>query len=612
MAVITGIGAAWVLASMWLVADVPELHFLWNIGAFFIVFYALSAIANYGAVIIFAIMIAIAVPLWDRHVSAETNVEDTLWLVYGSLIGCVITALVEVAFAQIRSGDQVVGFIADRLASVEEVFPFYVEGRSVDAATENKITRFAMLGTSRLRRILRRSAYSRNYRERMGAVTALTGRLVDIAANVTHLSIHVSADDRQRIKDLAASIAGIRSDLLSQRVPRPVDTSDQSEVSDGVPLLREMEATVKLIPAVFSGSVSIGEYAPGQWGLKRPATILAQDALSNPEHLKFALKGGLAASLCYIIYNAIAWPAISTAVTTCLLTGLTTIGASRQKQVLRFAGAIAGGFLLGMGSQIFILPHLDSITGFTILFVAVTAVASWFMTSSPRLSYFGVQIVIAFYLINLQEFAVQTSLAVARDRVVGVLLGLLMMWLVFDQLWSVSAGAEMKKTFVSTLRLLAQLAREPLPGERRAAIDRCYALRETINANFDTTRAFADGVLFEFGPSRQEDLALRSRLRQWQPQLRTLFVTRIALLKYRLRLPGFELPEAVETAQQEFDERMAGMLDGMAARIGGEAAGAKEDLEGSFERLEETVRSLLFGRTVHGETAYVSCFVPQH
>ena len=148
-------------------------------------------------------MIAIAVPLWDRHVPAETNVEDTLWLVCGSLIGCVITALVELAFAQIRPGDQLVGSIADRLASVEELLPFYLEGRPVDAATENKITRFAMLGTSRLRRILRRSTYSRNYRERMGAVIALTGRLVDIAANVTHLGIHVSADDRKRIQRLS-------------------------------------------------------------------------------------------------------------------------------------------------------------------------------------------------------------------------------------------------------------------------------------------------------------------------------------------------------------------------------------------------------------------------
>jgi multidrug resistance protein MdtO len=85
-----------------------------------------------------------------------------------------------------------------------------------------------------------------------------------------------------------------------------------------------------------------------------------------------------------------------------------------------------------MGSQIFILPYLDSIGGFTLLFILVTVVAAWVMTSSPRLSYFGFQIAVAFYLINVQEFAMQTSLAVARDRLVGILLGVFMMWLAFE------------------------------------------------------------------------------------------------------------------------------------------------------------------------------------
>ena len=591
--VISGIGAAYVLASTWLFVGSSELHFLWNIGAFFIAFYALTTISTYSAVTTFNIMIALMVPLWDRHVPAETNVEDTLWVVYGSLIGCVITALIEIVFAEIRPGDTLVGSIADILVSIEELLPFYLEGRPVDPATEKKVTRFAMLGTSRLRRILwrSRSAYSRRYGEQMGAVIALVGRLVDIAANLTHLSFHVSGGDRQRIRDLIASIARIRSDLLSQRVPSLIEFRDESAASVGVPLLREMERTVSLIPAAFSDSGSISEYAPSPWSDKRRSTFLAPDALSNPEHLKFALKGCLAASLCYIIYNAIDWPGISTAVTTCLLTALSTIGASRQKQVLRFAGAITGGFLIGMGSQIFILPHLDSITGFTVLFVVVTAMASWFMTCSPRLSYFGVQIMVAFYLINLQEFAMQTSLSVARDRVVGILLGVSMMWLVFEAGAPDSCGAEMKKTFISTLRLLAQFAREPLPGERRLAIDRSYSLRDSITANFDKVRALADGVLFEFSSSRQQDLALRRRIRQWQPQLRALFVTRIALLKYRLQLRGFELPEAVEVAQQEFDERIAKMLEGMANRLDGEAPGTKDNLEDLFERLERTVRT---------------------
>ena len=255
--------------------------------------------------------------------------------------------------------------------------------------------------------------------------------------------------------------------------------------------------------------------------------------------------------------------------TTCLLTALSTIGASRQKQILRFAGAIVGGFVIGMGSQIFILPHLDSIGGFTVLFMVVTALASWVMTSSPRLSYFGLQVALAFYLINLQEFKIQTSLAVARDRVAGVMLGLFMMWLVFDQLWSAPAGVEMKRRFVLTFRLLAQLAREPVSTDIQATTKRSYALRETIDNEFDKVRALADGVLFEFGPSRQQDLAMRDHIRRWQPQLRTLFIMRIASLKYRFQVPGFELPEAIRLAQQAYDDRSAQMLEEMAERIEG-------------------------------------------
>jgi multidrug resistance protein MdtO len=70
-----------------------------------------------------------------------------------------------------------------------------------------------------------------------------------------------------------------------------------------------------------------------------------------------------------------------------------------------------------------------------------------------------------------------------------------------------------------------------------------------------------------------------------------LFLTRIALWKYRARLPGFELPEAVGVAQQEFDGRLARASDGMANRIEGRAREGKDAFENAFERLEQTVRS---------------------
>jgi multidrug resistance protein MdtO len=176
--------------------------------------------------------------------------------------------------------------------------------------------------------------------------------------------------------------------------------------------------------------------------------------------------------------------------------------------------------------------------------------------------------------------------------VVGVMLGPFVMWVVFDRLWSAPAALEMKKTFISNLRLLAQFAREPLVTDPKAALARNIALRETINTNLDAVRALADGVLFEFGPSRQQHLALRSHIRQWQPELRTLFINCVVLWRYRVPLPGFELPRPVALAQREYADEVAKTLDAMADRFEGRpVAPRKSCLQDSFKRLEETVQA---------------------
>jgi multidrug resistance protein MdtO len=603
---VTGIGAAYLLISAGFVISVSVLHFLWIIASFFLAFYALSAMTNHGGTTIFAIMIAVGVPLWDRQVSAETNVEDTLRVTLASLIGVAVTAAVELACARMKPGDDIVLPIAVRLAAVQSLLTGYLEDPPVDREAE-KIASLAMIGTSTLRSALRRSDYSPEYTAQMSGVVALVGRLMDIAATLTQLSFEFSATDQKQLRNLTATVARIRADLMKRRIPRTTQLDLDGEFSRGVPLLREMEKIVALIPQAFAGSQSMDEYLPPSADSSR-LRLFAADALTNPEHLHFALKGCLAASLCFIVYESIAWPGISTAVTTCLLTGLSTIGASRQKQILRFAGALVGGFLIGMGSQIFILPYLDSIAGFTILFVLVSGVAAWFLTSSPRLSYFGLQVAIAFYLIHLQKFAMETSLSIARDRIVGILLGLFMMWLVFDQLWGVPAAVEIKRTFISNLRLLAELAREPLSKELKVAIQRSYALRETINANFDEVRSLADAVLFEFSSSRQQDLALRDRIRQWQPQLRMLFLMRIVLWKYRVQLPGFELPKPVAVAQQEFDHHLATTLDGMADRMEGNSSEESDDFRRSVKSLDQTIRTYYSGKS-HEVAAQFEAFL---
>ena len=150
----------------------------------------------------------------------------------------------------------------------------------------------------------------------------------------------------------------------------------------------------------------------------------------------------------------------------------------------------------------------------------------------------------------------------------------------------------MRRKVVATLRLLAQFTREPLSKDLRVAVARSYSLREAINENFEQTRLLTDGVLFEFGESREQDLVWRSRIRDLQPQVRILFLIRIALWKYRAQLPGFELPPAVNAAQKALDEQSAKLLDCLAEEIDGKTGQQKPDLQKSFERLQDTVQTL--------------------
>src|SRR5579863_5006167 len=161
--------------------------------------------------------------------------------------------------------------------------------------------------------------------------------------------------------------------------------------------------------------------------------MFVADAFSNPAYQVFAIKGCLAATICYVIWAGLAWPGLGVCTVTCVLAApVSTPGSSRQRLTTRILGLLTGGVICGIGSQVFILPSVDSIVGFTLLFGIVSAAAAWVSTSSPRLSYFGRQMALAYYLTMFQGWGMKASLAASRDRLMGIFLGLLVMWLVFD------------------------------------------------------------------------------------------------------------------------------------------------------------------------------------
>ena len=242
-----------------------------------------------------------------------------------------------------------------------------------------------------------------------------------------------------------------------------------------------------------------------------------------------------------------------------------------------------------MGAQIFVLPYLDSITGFTLLFMVVTAISSWIATASARLSYLGVQLALAFYLINLQEFTIQTSLSIARDRVFGVLLGLMSMWLIYDRLWVKNAVDEMQTVFAHNLEMFAELAEQLLEKDQIKAIRRIRQLRDQLNAGFPAVTAQADAVLFEFGPSRQQKLQIREDFRRWQPSIRTLLQVQIASVQYLAHKPLSNLPEPIAQAGVAFEKDIAQVMHAMASEVSGKPVEGVPDIRMSAARMRQEV-----------------------
>jgi len=417
-------------------------------------------------------------------------------------------------------------------------------------------------------------------------------RLVDIAANfqlaLSERTGVIDPADRQRCQALADEVAEVRKSLTLRQLPAEIKRPLQ-EIPSQLPFLPTMERTVALIPQAFSGAESMDVLIPEPLDEEGAKHIFVADAISNPAYVQFALRGTLAAMVCYITYTALDWPGLSTSVLTCFITALSTIGSSRQKQVLRLSGAVIGGFIFGMGAQVFVLPYIDGIAGFTVLFAVVTAIAAWIATASARLSYLGVQLALAFYLINLQEFTIQTSLSIARDRVFGVLLGLLSMGLFFDLLWVRNAVSEMQAIFAHNLELFAELAEQLLEKDNIKAIKRIRQLRDEINNGFQAVNAQSDAVLLDFSSSREQKLQIRKDIRRWQPPIRTLLQVQVASVQYLIKTPLSGLPEPVSQAGVGFERDIAQVMRAMASEVSGKPVDVVPDVRLSAARVQEEI-----------------------
>jgi multidrug resistance protein MdtO len=512
-------------------------HFFWVVGSLYLVFFVIRTTTNYAAALAFAIPIGVAMPVWDRSVPSELQVEGTLWPVLVIAVGAAATVATEAVYRIFDCSDPLLTSVDNLLLAVQQVVESMAGLRAPAKSIRTRILQYDVIGTGRLRMALQRQGVDPTHRAQCSTLISLAGRLISLAANLERSGARPSDDDETRLRALSERLEAIRKELRTSGVFSASPPVIEGQPSSSFPMLQDMERIVVLIPEVFQGD-EIVEGSQKARGREWWRALFVPDAFQNPEYQRFAFAGCLAASICYVLYNGLDWPGIgTTSVLTCIVTGLSTVGSSLQAQLLRLAGFVVGGLVLGISAQILILPGIDSVFGFALFFATVTAFAAWFATSSPRLSYFGVQIAISFYFVNLQDAQIQTDLTIARDKVIGVLLGILAMGFIFDRFGAKSDAEQLQKMLVRNVRMLAQLGVSPVVHGRAIAISRISRLRSQINDNFAGLESQVDGARFEFEfrHRREQDVAEWERIQRAQPAMRTIFLLELSLLSHRER-----------------------------------------------------------------------------
>lgn len=251
------------------------------------------------------------------------------------------------------------------------------------------------------------------------------------------------SDARQRI--------ACELNALADNLPSPT-AADMEPLM--VPRDSDNSAILQEIAEVLA-RLARGETIALPQGEVEKAPLLLPDAWSNPVYLHFALKTLLATLLCYVFYTAADWQGIHTIMLSCVIVAQPGLGATMQKTWLRIGGALLAT-LIALLLIVFVQPWTDSLSGLLAMTLPVFALAAWIAAGSERIAYAGIQIGFTFALAFLSWFGPLSNLTELRDRVIGILLGVLVSSIVHLYLWPDSEAPQLKARLAQLYRQLAQ------------------------------------------------------------------------------------------------------------------------------------------------------------
>jgi multidrug resistance protein MdtO len=454
---------------------------------------------------IFATLIA----LWETHAPANQLVTASLWIIGALSIPILCSIAVEYVFGVRHPAELLREQRTIRWRALIAMFTLFAEKADAEKRVEavTRVARLAATGQDGMQDLYNKIV-ERNRDTgplHVGARVRITmlAQLMDLAAAVGSAPY---ADDPAILLRYKRIATEAQSALEGSREHAPGE--HEFRVGPSPTLLERVEGVLHAILSMPSGTAATAE---DKQLVALPAAkvpLFIPGALTDRATVAFGLKLSLCATLCYILYQAIDYPGISTCVTTVFITGLSTTGAIKQKFVFRLAGAMIGGLVLGLGATTFLFPYMDSITSLTVLIAIVAFISGWIM-QGRQFSYVGLQIAFSFFIVTFQGSSAPTELAPARDRLIGILVALIVMWIVFDQIWPVRTVNAMRHSLAVMLRNGTKLFRLPEAATRSlGAIKEADSLRDQVGKTIAAIRTMNDTVEYEFGVDREAHIEL--------------------------------------------------------------------------------------------------------
>jgi multidrug resistance protein MdtO len=243
------------------------------------------------------------------------------------------------------------------------------------------------------------------------------------------------------------------------------------------------ELAISAMAFLNSGLIQFGEVRPVVESKKEGKSGFFQaDAFTNPVHVQFALKVTGAAMLCYLIYSVLSWSGIHTALITCYIVSLTTAAESVEKLTLRIAGCL-GGALLGLIVMLRIIPRATDIGDLAAIVFAGGFLAAWIAAGDQHISYAGFQLAFAYFLCVIQGPSASFDMVVARDRVIGILLGNIVSYFAATQVWPVSIGPRIDSALQKAKQKLESVFEAADVWSRRRLVAETQSMMEGVTSD---------------------------------------------------------------------------------------------------------------------------------